>query len=87
VAQASQASQSSLNPNPNPNLDPDLDPDLFPPGSPVLFLFVQGSSGAEERTVVRAPGKRGWPFSTRIRQKLNMLRNATFFGFFENLGN
>ena len=41
---------------PSLNLDPDLD--LFPPASPVIFLLVQGSSGAKGRTDVLAPRTR-----------------------------
>ncbi len=65
----------NLNLNPNLDLDPDLDPDpdLFPPASPVLFLFVQDSSGAEGRTDVLAPGKRGWPFSSLVLSPLATL--------------
>ena len=47
-------------------LNLNLDPDLFPPASPVLFLFVQDSSGAEGATDVLAPGKRGWLFSSPV---------------------
>ena len=47
-------------------LNLNLDPGLFPSASPVLFLFVQDSSGAEGATDVLAPGKRGWLFSSPV---------------------
>src|SRR5208337_1734320 len=63
----------NLDLDPDLDPDPDPDPDLFPPASPVLFLFVQDSSGAEGRTDVLAPGKRGWPFSSVVLSPLATL--------------